>query len=107
MGAKGATEIIFRGQNPVEKVLTSPLSVSKGAKDSLSHAKDSHSHLQEKEYSDLFCNPLEAARRGFIDDIIDPADTRKILCSELEVSAGLVWLPTLTPLLTRWLFACT
>ncbi|CAN0361022.1 unnamed protein product [Discosporangium mesarthrocarpum] len=58
MGAKGAVEIIFRGKDVAER---------------------------EKEYTDLFCNPLVAARRGFIDDIIDPALTRKYLCQDLEV----------------------
>lgn len=26
-----------------------------------------------------------AAQRGFIDDVIDPAETRKVICQELEV----------------------
>jgi propionyl-CoA carboxylase beta chain len=32
-----------------------------------------------------FANPLLAAQRGFIDDIIDPATTREKLCEELEI----------------------
>jgi propionyl-CoA carboxylase beta chain len=35
------------------------------------------------EYADLFCNPLTAARRGFIDAVIDPAETRLRLCEDL------------------------
>jgi len=60
MGAKGAVEIIFRGM-PAEQ--------------------------QEKEvarYERLFTNPLTAARRGFIDDIIEPRQTRHRLCQELD-----------------------
>ena len=31
------------------------------------------------EYEEVFCNPLPAARRGFIDDVITPSQTRRIL----------------------------
>lgn len=58
MGAKGAVEIIFRGKDIDKKTL---------------------------EYTDRFANPLVAAQRGFIDDIIDPAITRRILCEDLEL----------------------
>eukprot|EP01084_Bolivina_argentea_P260876 440684_1 len=58
MGAKGAVEIIFRGQDIQAK---------------------------EKEYKDKFCNPMYTAQRGFVDDIIDPAETRKLICRHLEV----------------------
>lgn len=58
MGAKGAAEIIFKkeinsAENPQEKWLE-----------------------KEKEYSDIFANPYRAAERGFIDEIIAPAETR-------------------------------
>lgn len=58
MGAKGAAEIIFKkeistAENPQEKWLE-----------------------KEKEYSDLFANPYRAAERGFIDEVIEPAETR-------------------------------
>ena len=58
MGAKGAVEIIFRGKN-VEK--------------------------ESANYIEKFANPLPAARRGFVDDIIDPVTTRARICEDLEV----------------------
>ena len=58
MGAKGAVEIIFRGKDIEEKTL---------------------------EYQDRFANPLLAAQRGFVDDIIDPATTRQRLCEDLDL----------------------
>jgi propionyl-CoA carboxylase beta chain len=60
MGSKGAVEIIFRtsGQDLVEK---------------------------EKEYVDKFANPLPAAKKGYIDDIITPSDTRRIIIQDLEM----------------------
>ncbi|WP_231464058.1 MULTISPECIES: acyl-CoA carboxylase subunit beta [unclassified Pedobacter] len=58
MGAKGAAEIIFKkeissAENPEEKWLE-----------------------KEKLYSDIFANPYRAAERGFIDEVIEPSQTR-------------------------------
>eukprot|EP00455_Lapot_gusevi_P057262 TRINITY_DN96_c0_g1_i2.p1 TRINITY_DN96_c0_g1~~TRINITY_DN96_c0_g1_i2.p1 ORF type:complete len:553 (+),score=254.16 TRINITY_DN96_c0_g1_i2:112-1770(+) len=58
MGAKGAVEIIFRGRNVQQET---------------------------QNYIDKFGNPLPAARRGFVDDIIDPATTRRRICEDLEM----------------------
>jgi propionyl-CoA carboxylase beta chain len=58
MGAKGAVEIIFRGQD-VEK--------------------------HTAEYVDKFANPLVAAQRGFVEDVIEPSSTRQRLCEDLEL----------------------
>jgi len=59
MGAKGAVEILFRGKSEeeVQKQIIS--------------------------YQETLANPLPAARRGFIDDIIIPEQTRKIICEDL------------------------
>ena len=61
MGAKGAAEIIFR-------------------KD-IKEAKDPQAKWQEKEaeYSELFAHPYNAAARGYVDEVIEPAKTREKL----------------------------
>jgi len=59
MGAKGAVEIIFRGKSPAEL------------------------EKATQEYTDKFANPLRAAERGFVDDIIEPSVTRQRLCEDL------------------------
>jgi len=61
MGAKGASEIIFRKE--------------------IAAAKDPEAKLKEKEqeYADKFANPYRAARRGFIDEVILPENTRRKL----------------------------
>lgn len=58
MGAKGAAEIIFKKEinaaaDPQEKWLE-----------------------KEKLYSDIFANPYRAAERGFVDEVIEPSETR-------------------------------
>jgi propionyl-CoA carboxylase beta chain len=61
MGAKGASEIIFRKE--------------------ISQAEDPEKILAEKEaeYAEKFANPYRAARRGFIDEVILPKETRRKL----------------------------
>lgn len=58
MGAKGASEIIFRKE--------------------ISESADPESKLKEKtdEYTEKFANPYLAAARGFVDEVIKPAETR-------------------------------
>jgi propionyl-CoA carboxylase beta chain len=40
------------------------------------------------EYSDKFANPYVAAGRGYVDDIIDPRDTRPRLIDALDMLQG-------------------
>ena len=37
------------------------------------------------EYTERFANPYIAAERGYVDDVIDPADTRKMLVRGLSL----------------------
>lgn len=61
MGAKGASEIIFKKE--------------------IAEAADPTTKLLEKEaeYAEKFATPYLAAERGFIDEVIEPKDTRKKL----------------------------
>ena len=38
-----------------------------------------------EEYSERFANPYAAAERGYVDDVIDPRDTRRVLIDALTV----------------------
>ena len=37
------------------------------------------------EYTERFANPYLAAERGYVDDVIDPADTRRVLAASLDL----------------------
>ena len=41
--------------------------------------------LTAEDYDESFLNPLRAAERGYIDDVIDPRDTRRTLVAALDV----------------------
>ncbi len=67
MGPKGAAEIIFRRE--------------------IEAASSPQELLDKKieEYREKFANPYEAAARGYIDDIIEPKETRPRLIRALEL----------------------
>ncbi|MCZ7611325.1 MAG: acyl-CoA carboxylase subunit beta [Ignavibacterium sp.] len=67
MGPKGAVEIIFKkeidsSENPEQEL-----------------------ELKLNEYIEKFANPYIAAERGFLDDIIDPKETRKVLINAFDL----------------------
>ncbi|KAL0084710.1 carboxyl transferase [Phycomyces blakesleeanus] len=59
MGASGAVEVIFRNHHDKPKM--------------------------EAEYQEKFATPLSAARRGYLDDIIQPRTTRARLIEQLDL----------------------
>ncbi len=61
MGPKGAVEILYKGEATEELIA---------------------------EYRDKFAHPYQAASRGYLDDIIDPRDTRPRLIDALTTLAG-------------------
>jgi acetyl-CoA carboxylase carboxyltransferase component len=40
------------------------------------------------EYTERYANPYVAAERGYVDDVIDPAETRRILARSLDMLAS-------------------
>ncbi|HXL86673.1 MAG TPA: carboxyl transferase domain-containing protein, partial [Gemmatimonadaceae bacterium] len=66
MGPKGAVEILFRKE--------------------IAESKDEAAATEAKieEYREKFAHPYIAAGRGYLDDIIDPRDTRPVLIAALE-----------------------
>jgi len=72
MGAKGAAEIIF--------------------KKDIKEASNPEQKWQEKEaeYAELFANPYNAAARGFVDEVIEPSQTRKKLIKAFSMLSNKV-----------------
>ena len=67
MGAEGAVNIIFRNQ--------------------IKEAKDPEAERQKliAEYEERFANPYVAAEIGYVDEVIEPAMTRKRIIDSLEI----------------------
>ena len=41
-----------------------------------------------EEFSEMYENPYRAAERGYVDDVIDPADTRRVINRALDILEG-------------------
>jgi len=67
MGPQGAVEIAYRKE--------------------IAAAADPESRKAElvEEYTERFANPYQAAERGYVDDVIDPAETRVKLIASMEL----------------------
>jgi len=67
MGPQGAVEIIYKRE--------------------LAEAGDPIARRNElvDEYTERYANPYVAAERGYVDDVIDPTETRRVLCRSLDV----------------------
>jgi propionyl-CoA carboxylase beta chain len=70
MGPKGAVEILFKDE------------IAKAA----DPAEEARRRLDD--YTRTFANPYKAAARGFVDDVIDPRDTRPRLIDALRALGG-------------------
>jgi acetyl-CoA carboxylase carboxyltransferase component len=70
MGPQGAVEIVYRRE--------------------LAEAADPEARRAElvEEYTERYANPYVAAERGYVDDVIDPADTRRVLVRSLAMLAS-------------------
>jgi len=70
MGPKGAVNVLYREE--------------------LAAADDPETRRQEliDEYREEFANPYTAADRGFVDDVIEPAETRARLVDDLHMLKG-------------------
>jgi acetyl-CoA carboxylase carboxyltransferase component len=76
MGPEGAANIIFRKE--------------------IASAEDPEKMRKQKvkEYTEKFANPYVAAARGYIDAVIEPSETRKLLLHAIEVAGNKsVYLP--------------
>ena len=69
MGAEGAVEILY--------------SKELGAIEDPA-AREAAFEQKKQEYNDLFCNPYSAASYGYIDDVIEPRNTRFRVIRALE-----------------------
>jgi acetyl-CoA carboxylase carboxyltransferase component len=69
MGADGAVEVLYSKEIKAEEDPAKRAAIAEEKK---------------KEYNDLFCNPYKAASYGYIDDVIEPRNTRFRVIRALE-----------------------
>jgi acetyl-CoA carboxylase carboxyltransferase component len=72
MGPKGAVEVLYSKET---KAITDPEERAKYVKE------------KEEEYKEKFANPYVAAKYGYIDDVIEPRNTRFRIIRALQMLA--------------------
>jgi acetyl-CoA carboxylase carboxyltransferase component len=70
MGPEGAVDIVYR-----RELATSPDPAPRRAQ-------------LVQEYTERFANPYLAAERGYVDDVIDPAETRRWIVATFDAGAA-------------------
>jgi acetyl-CoA carboxylase carboxyltransferase component len=73
MGADGAVDVLYGKELKAE---TDP------------ERRTALAEARKKEYDDLFCNPFQAAQKGYIEDIIEPCNTRFRVIRALDSLRG-------------------
>lgn len=69
MGAQGAVQILYRRE----------ILALETQEEQIAHAK-----MRQAEYEEKFSNPSQAASRGYVDEIIEPEETREKLIGALQ-----------------------
>ena len=78
MGAAGAAEVLYAKEAKTAKVAAKEAKEA-GKADEAKKIMDDYAQFiadKEAEYNKLFCNPYNAAKYGYIDDVIEPRNTR-------------------------------
>ena len=73
MGAEGAVGILYGKELKAEPDPAKQVALAEEKK---------------KEYNELFCNPYQAAKKGYIEDVIEPRNTRFRIIRALEMLNG-------------------
>ena len=83
MGASGAAGILYAKQGKMAKAAAAEAKSEEEAKKIMADHKQFIAE-KEQEYNDLFCTPYNAAKYGYIDDVIEPRNTRFRIIRALE-----------------------
>ena len=87
MGAAGAAEILYAKDSKNFKTQAEEAKAAGDEAKAKELAEAGKKFIQDKEdeYNNLFCTPYNAARYGYIDDVIEPRNTRFRVIRALEV----------------------
>ena len=86
MGAAGAAEVLYAKEAKTAKVAAKEAKEA-GKADEAKKIMDDYAQFiadKEAEYNKLFCNPYNAAKYGYIDDVIEPRNTRVRIIRALQ-----------------------
>ena len=90
MASRAASDMVYAWPGAVISAVTPKIAVQLNCADELKGAADpfaKRAELEEKYMTDV-ADGVNAAKAGYVDDVIEPAQTRQILASALEMLSG-------------------
>jgi acetyl-CoA carboxylase carboxyltransferase component len=90
MASRASSDMVYAWPGAVISAVTPKIAVQLNNADALKGASDpfaKRAELEEKYMTDV-ADGVNAAKAGYVDDVIEPAQTRQILASALEMLSG-------------------
>ena len=86
LAARSAADVVYAWPGSVIAPLASEAAVQVLMSDKIDSVEKREA--LEKDYADNIADGLNAAKRGYVDDVIEPAETRMMLAAALEMLAA-------------------
>lgn len=90
LASRASSDVVYAWPGSVISAVTPKIAVQLNWADELKGAEDPYAKREEleKKYMDDVADGVNAARKGYVDDVIEPAQTRQMLAAALEMLAG-------------------
>ena len=90
LASRAASDVVYAWPGAVISAVTPKIAVQLSYENELKGAEDPYAKREELEnrYMDDVADGVNAARLGYVDDVIEPAQTRQMLAAALEMLAG-------------------
>ena len=90
MASRAASDVVYAWPGAVISAVTPKIAVQLNSADELKAAEDPYARRAELEekYMEDVADGVHAAKMGYVDDVIEPAQTRQMLAAALEMLSG-------------------
>ena len=90
MASRASSDVVYAWPGAVISAITPKIAVQLSSADELKGADDPAAKREELEnkYMDDVADGVHAAKLGYVDDVIEPAQTRQMIAAALEMLAG-------------------
>lgn len=90
LASRASSDVVYAWPGAVISAVTPKIAVQLNSADELKGAEDPYAKREELEnkYMDDVADGVNAARLGYVDDVIEPAQTRQMIAAALEMLAG-------------------
>ena len=90
MASRAASDMVYAWPGAVVSAVTAPIAVQLTMADQFAGCEDPiarRAELEEKYKNDV-ADGVHAAVKGYVDDVIEPSETRQLIAAALEMLAG-------------------